>query len=260
MSFDLEKYWERNVPTCVDPKDPTIQSLAYYPLRIIAAEWVKYVAVMHECLRGHEQRDEGDPALTHFDTRLQELQSWRRQTMLSQPKVRSILRLLQSWMTENPNDMSLLQPLATDFEHISTNIEELQTDHGMSRRQPAMSNASYGVSKSVVRVHCLTSFSKLEADVVETSSVPGLPPPLSSNLAQSDACVAVLLCLRDRCREGLNLLRCRARWNSNAQVPILRSVLLKAYTWRVNCGRVETCRCKLSTPRHQHRLHNRQSR
>lgn len=84
MSYDLEQYWERNVPTCFDRKDPTIQSLAYYPLRIIAAEWVKYVAVMHECLRGHEQKDEGDPALTQFDTRLQELQSWRRRIMLSQ--------------------------------------------------------------------------------------------------------------------------------------------------------------------------------
>ena len=125
MSYDLEQYWERSVPNCFDPKDPTIQSLAYYPLRIIAAEWVKYVAVMHECLRGHEQKDEGDPALKQFDTRLQELQSWRRRTMLSQQKVRSVLRLLRSWMTENPEDMSLLQPLATDFEYISTNIEEL---------------------------------------------------------------------------------------------------------------------------------------
>ena len=158
----------------------------------------------------------------------------------------------------------------------------MKTDHGMSRRQPAMSNASYGVFKSVVRVHCLTSFSNLEADVVETFSVSGSPPPLSSNLAQSDTCVAVLLCLRDKCREGLNLLRvgiwhysalslvykvvrffssckpsvthiCNTSRSSAVELqcpgPILRSVLLKAYTWRVNCGRVETCRCKLSTPR-----------
>ena len=124
ISYDLGQYWERSLPICFDPKDPTIQSLAYDPLRMIAAEWVRYVAVMHECLRGHEQKDDGDPALKEFDTRLQELQSWRRRTMLSQQKVRSVLRSLQSWMTKNPNDMSLLQPLAIDYEYISTNIEE----------------------------------------------------------------------------------------------------------------------------------------
>jgi hypothetical protein len=124
MSEDLGQYWQRGIPVCFDPKHPTIQSLAYFPLRIVAAEWVKYIAVMHDCLVGHEYKSNEDPALEEFDTRLQELQSWRRRSKLSQQKVRFVLRLLKSWMVENPNDSRLLQPLITDYNHISTNIEE----------------------------------------------------------------------------------------------------------------------------------------
>lgn len=45
-------------------------------------------------------------------------------------------------MTENPNDMSLLQPLATDFEYISTNIEEFGR----------MLESSISVVRSVVQI------------------------------------------------------------------------------------------------------------
>ena len=124
MSYDLEQYWERGIPRDFDARCPTIQAIAYYPLQIVAAEWVKYVAVMHDCLVGHEYKDNNDPALKSFDTRLQELQSWRRRALLSQRKVRSVLRLLNSWRTDTPSDTGLLPPLIIDFEYISTNLDE----------------------------------------------------------------------------------------------------------------------------------------
>ena len=35
---DVLQYWERNPPADFDVEDPTLRSLAYYPLRIVAAE------------------------------------------------------------------------------------------------------------------------------------------------------------------------------------------------------------------------------
>ena len=124
MSYDLEQYWERSIPACFDPKNPTIQSLAYYPLRIVAAEWVKYVAVMHYCLKQYEYGNEGTAELEKLDRNLRELQSWRRRSMLSQQKIQSVLRLLKARITSDLNDKSSLQNLIGDYEFISAKIED----------------------------------------------------------------------------------------------------------------------------------------
>ena len=124
LADGLAHYWERRIPCCFDPKNPTIQSLAYYPLRIIAAEWVKYIGVMQECLVSHEYRADDISALAKFETRLRELQSWRRRALLSQRKIQYILSQLESWKAGNPNDTPLLQPLIIDFQYISLRIDE----------------------------------------------------------------------------------------------------------------------------------------
>ena len=124
MSYDLQHYWKRSIPACFDSKNPTLQSLAHYPLRIVAAEWVKYVAVMHFCLIQYEYGNDGLPELEKLHTNLRELQSWRRRSMLSQQKVQSVLRLLRSQIASELNDKSSLQSLIVDFEFISANIED----------------------------------------------------------------------------------------------------------------------------------------
>lgn len=126
MSYDLEQYWERSIPACFNPKNPTLQSLAFYPLRIVAAEWVKYVAVMHYCLKQYEYGNERPGELERLDRSLRELQSWRRRSMLSQQKVQSVIRLLKPRIASNWNGEPSLQNLIADFEFISTKIE----DHG----------------------------------------------------------------------------------------------------------------------------------
>ena len=124
MSYDLEQYWERNIPACFDPKNPTLQSIAFYPLRIVAAEWVKYVAVMHCSLKQYEYGNEGPTELERLERNLRELQSWRRRSMLSQQKVQSVLRLLRPRIASDLNDKPSLQNLIADFEFINTKIED----------------------------------------------------------------------------------------------------------------------------------------
>ena len=126
MFDDIPQYWMRERPRCFDSKDPSIQSLAYYALRIIAAEWVKYVAVMNYCLKQHEYNHDRLPALSldRFDKDLRELQSWRRRTMLSQGKIKSVLRFLA--LKEPVLDYQgarELELLSGDFEHINNSIK-----------------------------------------------------------------------------------------------------------------------------------------
>lgn len=127
MFEDLQQYWTRERPACFDLKNPSIQSLAYYALRIIAAEWVKYVAVMQYCIKQYEYNHDRLPALSldRFDKDLRELQSWRRRTMVSQGKIKSVLRFLSSRESTSSHKSKEreLEWLSGDFEHINSNID-----------------------------------------------------------------------------------------------------------------------------------------
>lgn len=124
MCQDLEQFWERRISFCFNPREPSLHSLAYYPLKIVAAEWVKYVAVMHTSLKNYEYSSNKLPSFLHeldkLNSDLRGLQGWRRRSLLSQQKVRSVLRSLKA-----PNYKSSdLQALTEDFEYISVNIED----------------------------------------------------------------------------------------------------------------------------------------
>lgn len=122
MASEVIQYFERSIPPCFNPKDPSIESLAYYPLRIVAAEWVKYVAVMQHCIKRYEYRGDQLPHLDQFNTDLRELQGWRRRSMASQQKVRAIIRRLKARRSCGENDRDCLDHLIEDFEVINDNI------------------------------------------------------------------------------------------------------------------------------------------
>lgn len=44
---DLMYYWQMERPRSFHEKDPSLLSMSYYPLKIVAAEWINYAAVMH---------------------------------------------------------------------------------------------------------------------------------------------------------------------------------------------------------------------
>ncbi|KAH7110876.1 hypothetical protein B0J11DRAFT_599171 [Dendryphion nanum] len=95
MLHDLKYYWTQKLPADFDPKNPSLHALLYYPLRIIAAEWTKYIAVMHHCIKRYEYNNEQLPDLNRFNTDLRDLQSWRRRSMMSQQKLEAIKHFLE---------------------------------------------------------------------------------------------------------------------------------------------------------------------
>jgi hypothetical protein len=124
MFHDLQYYWSQNVPACFNPKDPSLQSLAYYPLRIVAAEWVKYVAVMYHCIKQYEYQHDRLPELDQFNKDLRELQGWRRRSMISLGKIRSILRMLKSNEVVKGIKEQELGEIIEDFELIGLKLED----------------------------------------------------------------------------------------------------------------------------------------
>jgi hypothetical protein len=118
---DVLLYWERNTPTNFDASNPSLRSLAYYPLRIVAAEWVKYVEVMQHCIKTYEYKGNELPDLDKFNMDLRELQAWRLRTLNSQQKIGSIIRKLRSYNFKERDDKT--DPLLEDYEVVSSNIQ-----------------------------------------------------------------------------------------------------------------------------------------
>lgn len=55
---DLVYYWIRERPPTFNPTNPDLLSLAYYPLKIVAAEWVCYVEVLRHRIKQYEYSTE----------------------------------------------------------------------------------------------------------------------------------------------------------------------------------------------------------
>ena len=97
---DLMYYWSIKLPECFDSKEPSLMSFSYYPLKIIAAEWVKYLALMHRSIKQYEYSNRDDAQnflddLEKLNSDMRALQSWRRRSMSSQQKLQAVNRLLR---------------------------------------------------------------------------------------------------------------------------------------------------------------------
>ncbi|KAJ4302820.1 hypothetical protein N0V90_001711 [Kalmusia sp. IMI 367209] len=121
---DLQYYWTRAVPECFDATNPSLQAVSYYPLKIVAAEWVKYVAVMHHCLKKFEYQHNRLPDLDQFNIDLGELQAWGRRAFLSQSKVEALIRLLRSPSFNSHKADHKLDCLAEDLELILHKLQD----------------------------------------------------------------------------------------------------------------------------------------
>jgi hypothetical protein len=124
---DLLYYWSVDTPPGFSTQDPYLLSLAYFSLKIVAGEWIKYVAVMSSSIKEYEYSKKEKRSfleeLEKLDTDLRALQSWRRRTMSTKQKLRTINRMLKVYRsTQYPTDA--LASLIEDYEHLSYNVQD----------------------------------------------------------------------------------------------------------------------------------------
>lgn len=126
MLDQLVYHWMNGKPTIFDPSRPTLQALSYYPLKIVAAEWVNYIAVMSFALKRNEASDISSDLQTDLDklsSSMRELQSWRRRVLTTMEKIRQVIRYLN--LPESSGNCSEdWAALRMDYDFISTSIQE----------------------------------------------------------------------------------------------------------------------------------------
>lgn len=126
---DLIYYWQKKPPPGFNSDNPTLLSLAYYPLKIAAAEWVIYIEAMSNIIKQYEYSTEvttgsavtGQERLTTIDADLRALQVWGRRSLQTLYKLRSGLRFLK-YRTKDVQDDEYLT-LVDDYEHLVSMVD-----------------------------------------------------------------------------------------------------------------------------------------
>jgi hypothetical protein len=127
MLDELVHYWTQKPPPMFSASVPTIQALSYYPLKVVAAEWVNYIAVLGLSLREYELSTSltGDlvAELEKLNTNLRILQGWRRRILSTQAKMRrnACFIRIHSDPLKPSEDWDALKE---DYDFISTEISE----------------------------------------------------------------------------------------------------------------------------------------
>lgn len=127
---DLLYYWAQEPPTSFDPANPELASLAYYPMKIVAEEWMSYLTVMRQTIKEYEYSLEdldGNSTLTSELDRLKSdltsLQSWRRRILSTRQKTRAVLRFLEAHADGIAKHRSLAA-VENDYKYLVTEVQE----------------------------------------------------------------------------------------------------------------------------------------
>jgi len=120
---DLVYFWQKERPPAFQSKQPTLLSLTYYPLKIAAAEWVSYVAVMSNSIKQYEYTTEAplpsqEHGLRKIDSDLRSLEVWGRRCLQTLSKLQSAINFLK-YRNKGDTELEQYSLLIQDFEHIA---------------------------------------------------------------------------------------------------------------------------------------------
>ena len=127
MLEELLYYWKTARPEDFNPGNLSLRALSYYPLRIIAAEWVNYVAVMCFSLRQYDYNPSATASsaqdLDRIHAALHTLLSWPRRVLSTTTKLRRTIRFIQ-YHEEYESPSESWSTLQMDYEHLILEIEK----------------------------------------------------------------------------------------------------------------------------------------
>lgn len=123
---DLVHCWRNKEPQSFDMNSPTLVSLSYYPLRIIATEWMMYLEAMYYSIKQHEYAPTSIPAalrqVTLLNTDLYALQAWSRRSMETSFKIQDVISFLNHQKNQD-RDVDSCKLLIEDYEFIASRVE-----------------------------------------------------------------------------------------------------------------------------------------
>lgn len=122
----IDFFWKNEQPQEFDTKNPSLISLSYYPLKVVAAEWMTYLQVMYHSTKEYEYVPNAVSGpmeqLEILNNDLSALQRWNRRNMATAYKLRYVNAFLKSCCDHHRNICSCTG-LMDDYEHIASMVD-----------------------------------------------------------------------------------------------------------------------------------------
>ncbi|KAI0440246.1 hypothetical protein F4803DRAFT_528000 [Xylaria telfairii] len=167
MFEKLLYYWTTGQPDGFTPKLLTMRALSYYPLRIIAAEWVSYLGLMSLSLRQYDRpplvNETSAQELSRMNLSLTSVSSWPRRIASSTTSLRKCIDFIKHHGRAGPSSDSWAS-LQEDYEHLAMKLsqqgKQLETAVPLvtAYLQLAESRRTYSEAKNVTRLTVLSLF------------------------------------------------------------------------------------------------------
>ncbi|KAJ9269113.1 hypothetical protein DTO212C5_4796 [Paecilomyces variotii] len=105
-------------------EEPSILSLFYYPVKVVAAEWIVYSLLMGRYVKFYEYSfHTAQSRVSHFEhADVLELHRWRRRSQQSLHKLRMTRYFVEYWGEKEPT--TIWHQLVLDFKHLEEQIEQ----------------------------------------------------------------------------------------------------------------------------------------
>ncbi|KAK8001586.1 hypothetical protein PG991_013808 [Apiospora marii] len=134
MFDELVRYWSFSNANTIDiSTQHSLQGVSYFPLRIIASEWVNYIAVMCFSLKQYGAPQPistiPDLELRHITMALRTLNAWTRRVLSSKNHIGAAMCLIKHWAVIDEkleNASGSWESLLEDYEYIHVTL----VDHG----------------------------------------------------------------------------------------------------------------------------------
>jgi CorA-like Mg2+ transporter protein len=115
----------KSPPSDFNMSDPSLSSLAYYPIKAAIAEWMVYIQIMNSYIKSYEYSFEsvGRKIDSVRNEDVVELHRWRRRSKQSLHKLRVLKACVEHWKQERP-DSQRSDLLLRDIQHVIDQIEQ----------------------------------------------------------------------------------------------------------------------------------------
>lgn len=143
MFDELIRYWCQDIPSdAIDPESHPLAFVSYVPLRIIAAEWVNYMAAMCFAMKQYEYppsiSDISPKDINQITSALISLQSWSRRVLSSKAHIDTAVSMIHHQQDEGLQDVPWNE-LLEDYECVRSSL----IDHAKQLENVASLVGSY---------------------------------------------------------------------------------------------------------------------
>lgn len=136
-----------------DKNHPTLLSISYYPLEIVAAEWMVYLELMYHNIKQYEVlRDSvitSTENITSLSADIHDLQQWARRSIATAHKIRHVIEFL-GYCTDKNENADLSAEIREDYEQIAFSVDIY------SRRLEAMVSVATSLVQAIDTRQSLT--------------------------------------------------------------------------------------------------------